>query len=231
MLGKLKALMSGRKASDGAAPPLSPVLAQNLPVVAMDAAELQSRGIARRELGEVELPSGRIVGCDPLTFADMAPFARAVPPGRYPATVWAEDRDGQLGDVGLLATRVSDAPVATWELALREGQDAKALKDGEFFGMAVDAGMVALADAETMKAAEFRHDETAEKEDSYFDDVDEAAFENRAALLTPVPGEPGNMAICNSGGDGYFPCLWGLDAQGAPVVLVADLFAFKNASA
>ena len=52
---------------------------------------VESDGVTYRvepyELGPVVLPSGKVVGCDPLV-AHAKPFADAVAPGRYPLRAW-----------------------------------------------------------------------------------------------------------------------------------------------
>ncbi|GGQ54301.1 DUF4241 domain-containing protein [Couchioplanes azureus] len=65
-------------------------------------------------LGEVTLPSGRVVACDPLVHpGETPPFTVTVPPGRYPLRAWvavvhpaAGDRPGgrRLADQRVLAS-------------------------------------------------------------------------------------------------------------------------------
>nr|WP_275937805.1 DUF4241 domain-containing protein [Micromonospora chalcea] len=52
---------------------------------------VESDGVTYRvepyELGPVMLPSGKVVGCDPLV-AQATPFVGSVAPGRYPLRAW-----------------------------------------------------------------------------------------------------------------------------------------------
>ena len=45
--------------------------------------------IERHLIGEVTLPTGQVVGCDPLAYSgDALPFTVPVSPGRYPLGAW-----------------------------------------------------------------------------------------------------------------------------------------------
>ncbi|WP_240670047.1 DUF4241 domain-containing protein [Actinoplanes solisilvae] len=48
---------------------------------------LSDPGLERHELGTVHLPTGQVVGCDPL-MPSTEPFLDAVEPGRYPLRAW-----------------------------------------------------------------------------------------------------------------------------------------------
>jgi hypothetical protein len=99
--------------------------------------------IESHDIGMVVLPTGRVVGCDPLVSRDQ-PFTEAVPPGTYPLRAWVAilDRDGVESQrrIAALQLIVSDAPTAAWTMALTAGQDLTELGDDEFFGYGVDAG-------------------------------------------------------------------------------------------
>ncbi|TIU78293.1 MAG: DUF4241 domain-containing protein, partial [Mesorhizobium sp.] len=57
----------------------------NLGVFALSDAEMAERKISAVTIGELELPTGEIVACDPLITGLSRPaFSRKVKPGRYP---------------------------------------------------------------------------------------------------------------------------------------------------
>jgi hypothetical protein len=74
------------------------------------------------ELGEVVLPTGRVVGCDPLVNPGASPYTVSVEPGSYPLTAWvavfAKDGAEQDRRVAALELRISNTPTAAWEMAL-----------------------------------------------------------------------------------------------------------------
>src|SRR4051812_15135686 len=95
------------------------------------------------DLGVVVLPTGRIVGCDPLIRHDH-PFTEAVPPGDYLLRAWVavihhEGVESQRR-IAALQLVVNDVPACSWTMALTADQDPTTLEDEEFFGYGVDAG-------------------------------------------------------------------------------------------
>ena len=107
------------------------------------------------ELGLVVLPSGKVVGCDPLV-AHATPFVDAVAPGRYPLRAWVAVLQADGGEwqrrITALQLTVLDEPIAAWNMALLPGQDVASLGDEDFFGYAVDAGTGTLADQVAIEA-------------------------------------------------------------------------------
>ena len=113
--------------------------------------------IERHLIGEVNLPTGQIVGCDPLAYSgDALPFTVPVSPGRYPLGAWVAvlysgDREWERR-VAALQLIIRDEPTTRWQLALVKGQDLAALGEDEYFGYAVDAGTGTLADLAAVQA-------------------------------------------------------------------------------
>jgi hypothetical protein len=89
------------------------------------------------DLGAVTMPTGRVVGCDPLV-AQATAFVDAVVPGRYQLRAWVAvlSKDGaeRQRRIAALQLVVVDEPVAAWTMALLPGQDVASLSEDEFFG-------------------------------------------------------------------------------------------------
>ncbi|HZC08255.1 MAG TPA: DUF4241 domain-containing protein [Ktedonobacterales bacterium] len=175
-------------------------------------------------VGDLVALTGRIIACDPLTAIDPAPFARHVAPGRYPVIASVAALANGDVRVACVMMRVSDAPVAEWEMARLEGQESVELDTGEFFGYPVDAGVGCFMDAQAAVALDARYDS-----DESFDEALINALEtNRAqhldyAAVTLDEASGVNLVMVESGwGDGVYASYWGLDAGGAPVCLVTD---------
>lgn len=160
------------------------------------------------ELGDLHLPSGRIVAAEPSLgglqdLPDESAFERTVPPGRYPV-----DLALRSGANACLRVRFREAPVTEWVIATRPGEDPDQLEPFEIFGYGVDGGMGAFAAPEgfryALEAGTLSPDPNAA-------DV----------LLDPTTGA--NMVTCMAGdGDGFYASYWGLGADGEAVCLVTD---------
>ncbi|NUR96999.1 MAG: DUF4241 domain-containing protein, partial [Kribbellaceae bacterium] len=79
-------------------------------------------------LGELAMPSGRFVVCDPMMLGSDLPFLdEQVPPGSYPVSVsrltTADTDTPQVtwSEIAALRIEVGDAPVTAWEVAMLAG--------------------------------------------------------------------------------------------------------------
>lgn len=203
----------------------------NLDVTALDDDALAKRGITRTLLGELELPTGRVVVADPLVSPERPALARGVEPGRYAVSLYrAQER------VSLAELRFASGTPARWQMALIPGQDASTLKSDEIFGYPVDAGLGSFMDADAVAALDAREKQEkarlGDKFVSLYDDVLAVLLGKNGdneLLFQPLPDKPANIAIFQSGwGDGFFASYWGLDEAGKPLVLVTDFGVIEN---
>jgi hypothetical protein len=210
-----------------APPPLAlcPTHRTPLPIeeVFVDGREIMDRDralrIQVRTLGELLLPSGQLVACDPF-FRNALTFARHVPPGEHIVQVavadFADNRDQR---VVLARLCISDCNVVRWENAAPEGSDVRSLPIGHHYGYGVDSGTGCFASAEL--APSFAAEQTfcraldAEMEAHTVDTWSWGTLRD--------PGGASNLIAFSSGfGDGFYPSYWGLDESGAIACLVTD---------
>ncbi len=179
-------------------------------------------------LGELVAPSGAIVACDPLTAIAPRPFARRVAPGRYPALVSvAQLADGDQR-VACAQLRLSDAPVARWEIARLAGQERIALREGEFLGYAVYATVGCFMDAQASSVLDARYERDEGYDEELIDALEAHHTEAWGYADVALDDDSGlNVIIFSSGwGDGDYASYWGYDADGAPACLVTDFGLF-----
>lgn len=104
--------------------------------------------IRRRNAGHLELPSGELVACDPLTFLDTEPFAIEVEPGSYPVLLFvAELRDDTQLAYAML--EISREPTVRWRRARVQGDEETSLLDLPDAGFPVESSIAAFMDAHT----------------------------------------------------------------------------------
>ncbi|XVV13822.1 DUF4241 domain-containing protein [Actinoplanes sp. CA-131856] len=177
-----------------------------------------------RTLDAVILPTGRVVGCDPLLGADTAePFTVTVPPGTYALRAWialiSPARGLPQTRTAALQLVISDRPAERWEMALIPDQDPAELPDDGFFGYKVDAGAGALADEVAVRALR----------DWTYDDYEDVFI---ADELPPPPSALGGVTDESTGanvisvstgwGDGVYPTYIGYAADGGITSFVTD---------
>ncbi|MFI9175193.1 DUF4241 domain-containing protein [Streptomyces lincolnensis] len=181
--------------------------------------------------GELSLPTGRIVACDPfvrLGEGDAEPFTVAVEPGRYRvdaavATLTRPDRptpDSPHHRVAAARLVIRDEPTATWEIALLPDQDPADLGPDEFYGYGVDAGTGCFYDASVDGA----FPECVEDEGPLWDAFDHTTWAPGPHLVTS-PSSGATLAAFTSGwGDGCYPTWIGRTAMGEVTCFVTDFF-------
>lgn len=176
------------------------------------------------EAGRLRLPSGRLIVADPDPWMhEVAPFVETVPPGEYPVelAVVRFTEDGEHTRVAACRLPVSARPTVSWDNAWRPGEHELLLGDGEFFGVGVDTGQVALVDAAAAAA---------------YENTIEDAYDDLVGLSHEVP-EPAsgsasgaNLITVSSGwGDGAYPVWVGRDADAGLTCFVVDFLVLAHA--
>ncbi|KOX12506.1 hypothetical protein ADL05_21795 [Nocardiopsis sp. NRRL B-16309] len=111
-----------------------------------------------RPIGTIDLPTGRVLAYDPGSLGSAKEddvLTVPLPPGEHPVRLSLLRPDGDDADDDhtlVMALRIDvadlvETPVASWEMALRSGQDYRELGEGEFYGVGVDGGVFGFCDA------------------------------------------------------------------------------------
>ncbi|MEU5961196.1 DUF4241 domain-containing protein [Micromonospora parva] len=176
-------------------------------------------------VGDIVLPTGRVVGCDPLVCPEAEPFTVTVPPGRYPARAWVAvvlRADAEVDRrVAALELVVSAEPAVRWEPAVAGDQDVATLGADDYFGYGVDAGVGTFADPSALAVLE-----------GWDSDRVEEVFIPAELPSSPVPGlisavldevSGANVVTVASGwGDGCYGTWIGRAADGRVTSFVTD---------
>ncbi|MDO5106161.1 DUF4241 domain-containing protein [Capnocytophaga sp.] len=200
--------------------------------------EINGRAVSLLEIGEVNVPTGEVFVCDPLTFLtrDQKPYFLKTPIGKFPLTiVVVEVEENHHRYVGF-RVKFSDKEAISYKLALKGDEDLASMEMGEFFGFNVDAGLATFVDVKTRDAfcdfEEKWHRENSEASNIY-DDFFAALFAKNARnnpkfqreygdwILFQIPDTELSVPMIQSGfGDGTYPAYFGFDSQGA----ICELF-------
>lgn len=187
--------------------------------------------------GELSLPTGRLVACDPFVYlgeGDFEPFTVTVEPGHYrvdAAVVTLTHPERPASDrphrrVAAARLVIRDEPTATWEIALLPGQDLDKLGEDEFYGYGVDAGTGCFYDA----SADGSFPECVEDEGPLWDAFDDNDWAPGPHLVTS-PSTGATLAAFTSGwGDGCYPTWIGRSASGQVTCFVTDFFVAPDPS-
>ena len=182
------------------------------------------------DIGEVNLPTGEILACDPLVELEEAKaYIQKTPVGKYPvriAVVPSEDYGDRYACVKVEFSK--NTPVV-YELAVTgEEEKMDEAAEDEYYGFGVDAGMGCVADKKSQdKYIKYwnKLEEDGEADNPY-DDIFEELLSKSAQQFPKyqrtggnwanwtIPGTELNIPIFASGwGDGYYPCYFGYDKE------------------
>jgi hypothetical protein len=201
--------------------------------------------IKERAIDKLVLSTGRIVACDPLvSLSGAKPFARSVKKGKYAVSIGTLEGD----EIAFACVRFSKAKVASWELALVEGETPS----DEARGYGVDSGTGCFVDEAAATKHNAEVDATYERirtalrkrgidphdhakwHEAFDAELEEAGGDlhsrlyegkrDRTASSLVLDAKSGaNVVAFKSGaGDGIYASFWGLDAKGNPAMLLTD---------
>jgi len=191
------------------------------------------------KLGDLNLPTGQIIVCDPLVrLWDAIPFNRTVKRGTYPVTACIAKTEDAGDRYAFVKIEFSSERAVAWEMALIDGQDISILQDDQFFGFGVDAGTGCFCDAQTQKFYNEWVDDLDKQnpsENIAYNKFIAPGFEKNAKepnnpddigdwLNFYLPTRPDqNIIMFSSGyGDGHYPSYWGVNAEGNICSLLID---------
>lgn len=180
------------------------------------------------EIGNIHFPTGTVFACDPMIeLEDAFPYIQKVPVGTYPVKICVVPSEKYGDRYACVKVEISAKKPSRYEMGMtgKERLDEE-LKDGDFFGFGVDAGMGCIADIQTQREYKKYWQKRCEKEpdiDSYDDlfcELLEESYKENPKYQCQygdwanwtVPGTDCNILIFSSGwGDGLYPCYFGYD--------------------
>lgn len=202
--------------------------------------EIDGQELVEIHVGDVNLPTGRVIAGDPFFIEEQEAYARAVEPDKYPVYIYMARIDDQHHRVAFAKIKFRPEDASKWILAISEDlttEELNELGEDEFFGFAVESGIACFMDAETKKMLTARMDRLQEQkpESNYYDEVLADEFKEYSGKNKfsrplgdwndhhPDKESDNNVVMFASGwGDGYFPAYWGLNENGDTIELVID---------
>jgi hypothetical protein len=199
---------------------LLPITSEYLASALEDGYRMGEMTLYHHNVGDLVLPSGQLVGCDPFMVPDASPFRLSVPRGEFPVTLSiAHTKTDQR--VAFATLRLAQTRPASWEMLTVGNQETSTLKEGELFGYGVDSGTGCFMDLSTCRALAERMAEQQNFYETLMAEMDKT-YKSTWSWLDTKLGE-GNLVVFPSGyGDGLYATYAGRDCDGQVSVVVTD---------
>jgi hypothetical protein len=197
-----------------------PVSPNHLAAALQDGYCANDIALIHRHVGDLQLPTGQLVACDPFVFPEMEPFSLLLPRGTFPV-VLSVARTATDQRVAFATLRAKQSVPITWKMMTLGQQDTSKLKDGELFGYPVDAGTGCFMDR---SVGRILTQTMREKSDFYEVMIAEMerTYTHTWSWIDMKFGD-GNLVAFSSGyGDGVYATYAGFDSDGDLCVVVTD---------
>ncbi len=176
--------------------------------------------LSRRRIGNLIVPTGTIVACDPPTVEwDIMLFSLHLLPGRYPVILTiARFPTYDIERVAYAMLQVQDLQPVRWETAVLEGQNAGDNSYG------VDTGTGCFMDVEAARAFQQRIQADPNFAMAHEEAIEQTWVESWGwAEVHLEPETTANMIAFSAGtGDGAYTTFVGYDSNDSVVCLITD---------
>lgn len=197
-----------------------PVSEKYLAAALQDGYTAENMTLTHRHVGDLVLPTGKLVGCDPFVCPEKEPFNLSLPSGTFPVVLSVAQIDDDQRVVYAIIRLSQAAPVA-WEMLTVGDQDTSALVMGEIYGYPVDSGTGCFMDRATALLLAKKMRENADYYETLVDEM-EKTYTSTWDWLDMRFGD-GNLIAFSSGyGDGVYATYAGRDSEGKVSVIVSD---------
>ncbi|MDQ1098756.1 MULTISPECIES: DUF4241 domain-containing protein [Chryseobacterium] len=176
------------------------------------------------EIGDVSLPSGKIVVRDPLVFLDSTqkPYFVNAPKGNFPVTIAVAKFEEWGNRYAAVRVKFTDGQPVRYQEALIGNENLEGVQQDDYFGFHVDAGLACITDSEALPAfdAFVNKLNMPNLYDDYFAGLFKESYEehpehqrqNGDWINWTIPGTDYQIPMFATGfGDGTYPVYFGYD--------------------
>lgn len=106
------------------------------------------------EIGEVSLPSGKVVVRDPLVYLNsrQEPYFIDIPKGNFPVTIAVVKSEEWGNRYAAVKVKFTEEKPVRYQEALIGNENLEGVQQDDYFGFHVDAGLACITDAEALPA-------------------------------------------------------------------------------
>jgi hypothetical protein len=178
---------------------------------------------SQRSVGDLLLPSGRLVACDPAAYlSESEAFSLVLPVGRFPVFLSVAQIESDHQRVAFATIRIRETPPVRWEVMTTGVGDP-----GEP-GYGVDSSVACFIDRSTVPSVISRMNQN-ERDFYHMMDAEMKKTEVPTWSWLNVAFGDGNLVAFSPGfGDGVYMTYAGIDASGEISNIVTDFGVFSD---
>ena len=188
------------------------------------------------EAGNINITSGNLVACDPLTTSEMQAFTTKFPVGKFPVLIHVEKESNCVAYVEIV---FKEAKISTWKMAVTKDQNVADLQDEEIFGYPGESGMGCLMDLEAQDDLQKLEQKIYAEKGEQFCGIYEEFFRphffinenasNKFTILKPEEAEESNIVAFETGyGDGFYASYIGFDSTNEPIKIISEFIEIEG---
>jgi hypothetical protein len=197
-----------------------PISSEYLSLALKDGARAGEAKLRHERIGDLILPSGKLVACDPFVTPEAEPLSLLLPRGTFPvvlsvAEIATDER------VAFATIHFKPTTPVRWEMMATGDNDPSKLEPGEMFGYGVDSGTGCFMDALAGRALTQKMNDDSKFFETMMAEMDKT-YRHTRSWLNMRFGD-GNLIAFSSGfGDGLYATYAGLDSHGEVAVVITD---------
>lgn len=197
-----------------------PVTKEYLALALQDGCKTETMTLSHHHVGDLTLPSGQLVACDPFIPLDAACFNLLLPCGTFPVLLSIAQIDTDQR-VAYATLRLLPAAPNTWVMMTVGDQDTSSLGKGEIFGYGVDSGTGCFMDLSVSHALAERMGEQPDFYETLIAEMDKT-YQHTWSWLDMKLGDANLIAFSSGYGDGAYATYAAQDTNGEVCAIVTD---------
>jgi hypothetical protein len=197
-----------------------PISVEYLSLALQDGFQIGETTLRHNHVGDLILPTGKLVACDPFVTPEAEPFSLLVPRGAFPVVLSVSEIATDQR-VAFATVRFKQTSPVRWEMMATGNNDPSKLEPCHILGYAVDSGTGCFMDALAGRALTEKMNDDSNFFKTMMAEMDKT-YRDTWDWLNMKFGD-GNLIAFKSGlGDGLYATYVGLDPQGEVAAVVTD---------
>lgn len=190
--------------------------------------EFGRMSIEKIDAGKLKLLTGRVIATDPILLYDDKCYSQHVKPGTYSVNIYVGKTEKRIRQTVAAEIRITDSEPVRWEMALLEGESAKAFGHDEFMGYEVENGLGCFMDEKVMEMLDLMGEDDLSLYEARVKDA-VRNDENSCGELIMDEKTGLNIIVFASGwNEGTFPSYFGYDKNNKLTRIVTDFMVIEK---